>query len=291
MYFKASKVLTISIACAALSSATLLFARPSWAKVTVPVEDILSSLGQVEVPVLLPNQLPFPFLKEYPVYFNSTVNPSGYEVSFEYTQNCNLATACFIGSITAERNEQIQGSEEAQTSKIVRLADGTKGQFTDFCGAYCMANLHWQSQGVLYKVTIKNGQLEDLVQIANLAIQAGTRTQSGVSPEAARRIRFERGAIKAQVRGSLTNRQPNIYYVIRARAGQHMTVSFVPQTPPNELVTIVTVTSPSGKPSADKSAKFDANLTESGDYIIRVLRNLMASNRDTGPFILEVVIR
>lgn len=287
MYFKASQILTISI-CAALSSATLLFDRPSWANVTVPVENILSSLGQVEVPVLLPNQLPF--LKEHPVYFNSTANSSGYEVSFEYAQNCNLATACFIGSITAERNND-QGSEEAQTSKVVRLADGTQGQFTNFCGAYCMANLRWQSQGVLYKVTMKNGQLEDLVQIASSAAQAGPRTQSGVSPETARRIKFEPGATKAQVQSSLTNKQPNIYYVVKARAGQHMTVSAVPQTPPKGLATLVTVTSPSGKSSADKSAKFDAKLTESGDYVVRVFRNLMASSRDTGPFVLEVVIR
>lgn len=154
-----------------------------------------------------------------------------------------------------------------------------------------MANLHWQSQGVLYKVTIKNGQLKDLVQIANSAAQAGPRTKSGVSPETARRIKFEPGATKAQVQGSLTKKQPNVYYVIKARAGQHMTVSAVSQTPPKELVTLVTVTSPSGKPSADKSAKFDAKLTESGDYVIRVFPNLMASNRDTGPFVLEVVIR
>lgn len=247
MYFKASKALTISIACAALSSATLLFARPSWAEVAVPVENILSSLKQVEVPVLLPNHLPFPFLREYSIYFNSTVNPSGYEVSFEYTQNCNFATACFIGSIAAERNGQIQGSESAKTSKVVQLADGTKGQFTDFCGAYCMANFQWQSQGVLYTVTIKNGQLEDLVQTANLAIQAGTRTQSGVSPKTARRIRLERGTIKAQVRNELTNKQSNIYYVAKARAGQHMTVNAVPQTRLNDLATIVAVTSPSGK--------------------------------------------
>jgi hypothetical protein len=45
------------------------------------------------------------------------------------------------------------------------------------------------------------------VQIADLAIQAGIRLQSGVSPITARPIRFQSGTFEAQVQSLLTNKR------------------------------------------------------------------------------------
>jgi hypothetical protein len=87
MAFKASKLVIIFAACA-ITSTALLSAYPSWAKLPVPVKDILPSLDQVTVPVLLPDYLPLQQSKEFPIYFNTTINPSGYEVNFEFLQDC-----------------------------------------------------------------------------------------------------------------------------------------------------------------------------------------------------------
>lgn len=62
-----------------------------------------------------------------------------------------------------------------QTFKNIELAKGTKGIFFNGCGPYCTALVEWQSGGVLYRVTMKNGREENLKQIANSAIEAGRR--------------------------------------------------------------------------------------------------------------------
>ena len=67
MNFKSSKLVIISTE---LPSACL-----SWAKFPVPVEDILSSLDQLTVSVLLLNYLPFLESGELPIYFSITINP------------------------------------------------------------------------------------------------------------------------------------------------------------------------------------------------------------------------
>ena len=80
--------------------------------------------------------------------------------------------------ISAER-----GGEPAQPPirgfrsefKTIQLAGRTQGVFYNGCGASCTALVEWQYQGVLYRVTMKNGREETLVQIANSAIEAGPR--------------------------------------------------------------------------------------------------------------------
>ena len=51
------------------------------------------------------------------------------------------------------------------------------------------------------------------------------------------------------------------------------------------------VTSPSGKQDGQHGGIiFNADLTEGGDYTIRVGRNLMGTERPDGVFMLEVVV-
>ena len=107
---------------------------------------------------------------------------------------------------------------------------------------------------------------------------------------AATRIRFARGAISAQVRGRLTrDKGADALYRIGAKAGDHMIVNVIPLT--DGLATGGEVTSPSGRAEGQHGGViFNADLTETGDYTVRVTRNLMGTERADGAFILEVVI-
>lgn len=141
----------------------------------VPINQVLSPIKRkARVPIFIPSRLPFAASEK--VYFNSEVTDNGYSVSFNYTPDCQ-ATACTIGSIEAERGGQFIKPERGITKafKRVTLAGGNNGVFHNGCGAYCTASLEWKSQGVLYRVTIKNGVERDLIVIANSAIQSGRR--------------------------------------------------------------------------------------------------------------------
>lgn len=103
------------------------------------------------------------------------------------------------------------------------------------------------------------------------------------------RVRFERGAITARVKGQLTPQGAGGYYVVSARAGQHMVVHTASLTP--GLSTLAQVRYPSGKQDGEKGpVSFNQTLTETGDYYITVSVNLMAAEKRTGPFLLEVII-
>jgi len=122
-----------------------------------------------------------------------------------------------------------------------------------------------------------------------LVVPGVMAAQTGTSPKPTR-IKFMRGAISAQVRGRLTssnNRES--FYVVNAQSGDHMIVNIIPITP--GFATGGGVTSPSGKGDGQHGGViFNSDLKETGDYTIGITRNLMATNRDSGEFILEVVI-
>jgi hypothetical protein len=128
--------------------------------------------------------------------------------------------------------------------------------------------------------------------LAALALCAGLLAQApdAAGKAAGVRIRFTRGAISAQVRGQLTrNKGADALYVVGAKAGDHMIVNIIPLT--DGLATAGEVTSPSGRAEGQHGGViFNADLTETGDYRVRVTRNLMGTERADGAFILEVVI-
>ncbi|MEG4493203.1 hypothetical protein [Microcoleus sp. D3_18_C4] len=146
----------------------------SRSSISFPVREILSQIeGKTRVPIFLPSQLPF----SEKIYLKNRVETNGYSVEMGHIPNCS-STPCYIGSISAER-----GGEPAQAPprgfrsefKTIQLAGRTQGVFYNGCGASCTALVEWQYQGVLYRVTMKNGREETLVQIANSAIEAGPR--------------------------------------------------------------------------------------------------------------------
>lgn len=120
---------------------------------------------------------------------------------------------------------------------------------------------------------------------------AGGAAEPKPAPPAARRVRFEPGAICARVPGSLAPRQDSAYFVVRASQGQHMLVNLAPGPSGREFANVGVVTSPSGAQDGGKGGRvFDATLAESGDYTIRVGRNLMATRGGRAGFVLEIVV-
>jgi hypothetical protein len=120
---------------------------------------------------------------------------------------------------------------------------------------------------------------------------AAARSDAGDTPRTARRIRFARGAFSTTVQGRLDKRRPSRFFLARARAGQRMSILVTPLTRHEGVIPLVIVTSPSGTQSTEKSRRFDTASTESGDYLIRVGTNLMASNGTAGRFLLKLWIR
>lgn len=138
-----------------------------------PVREILPQLkGKTQVRIFLPSSVPF----SDKVYYKSKASANGYSVEFNYTPDCK-ATACYMGAIEAEKGGKLttKMGGDRETLKNIQLAGSTKGIFYNACGAYCTALVEWQSQGVLYRVTMKNGREEALTKIANSAIEAGVR--------------------------------------------------------------------------------------------------------------------
>ncbi|WP_254173186.1 hypothetical protein [Planktothrix pseudagardhii] len=160
--------------CSALPL-SLDFTNRAWADVPFPVAEVESSFaGKISVPLFLPESLPL----DRDIYFTAKVTPTGYNIEMSATPNCRGVTACFIGSLVAERggkrSEPTSGPR--QEYQALTLTGGIEGSFSKGCGAYCTALVEWEYQGVLYRVFMKNGDLETLQEIANRAIASGPRS-------------------------------------------------------------------------------------------------------------------
>jgi hypothetical protein len=112
--------------------------------------------------------------------------------------------------------------------------------------------------------------------------------QTGTSAKPIR-LKFMSGAISAQVRGQLSKARSEVFYVLKAKAGDHMIVNIISLTP--GFATGGEVVGPSGQGEGQHGGIiFNSDLTETGDFKIRVAHNLMAGETLNGSFILEVVI-
>jgi hypothetical protein len=91
-----------------------------------------------------------------------------------------------------------------------------------------------------------------------------------------RRISFRLGTYGSAVRGYLTPVCNQLFYVLRARAGQHMRVELASAGPGSGQVTF-----PGGGGAGGRIGTFgvifDGTLPSSGDYRIRVSESIMAA--------------
>lgn len=131
---------------------------------------ILSELkGQTELPIRLPTYIPESDGPN-PIYaLLVTANASEYQIRLAFTADCTGGNACRLGSTFAE---VIRPQSPVLTGKVIALANGITGYFTDAtCGANCSdATLTWEQNSVRYTVAIKAGKVATLVKMANSAI-------------------------------------------------------------------------------------------------------------------------
>jgi hypothetical protein len=126
------------------------------------------------------------------------------------------------------------------------------------------------------------------VLFITLVVPALVMAQSS-GRNSAQRIKFAIGAVSAQTMGQFTPANERVRYVIKAKAGDHMIVNIIPVT--KTLTMAGTIKTPSGEGDGGPGGIImNANLTESGDYVIEVFQHTMGSNLASGKFILEVVI-
>lgn len=130
--------------------------------------------GKTRVPVFLPSILPLSNTQQ--VDFDVQAGSHGYIVGMYLGKGCR-AGACYFGTIEAKRNQPFSPPSQLpqDTYRSIELAGGIRGIYFNNCGAYCTAFVEWQRLGVLYRVTRKNGRQQEVVQIANSALQAGQR--------------------------------------------------------------------------------------------------------------------
>jgi hypothetical protein len=131
-----------------------------------PANNIFRQIkGKTRVPVFLPSLLP-----------DVQAGSHGYIVAMYLGRGCRTG-ACFFGIIEAKRNEPFSPPSQLprDTYRSIELAGGFRGIYFNNCRAYCTAFVEWQRLGVLYRVTRKNGTQQEVIQIANSALQAGQR--------------------------------------------------------------------------------------------------------------------
>ncbi len=166
------KFLKLFLAIASLSF--LGFATRSLADATVPIEKALAQIqGKTQVPILIPSVVPN--MDEMYVIGEATSN--GYSLNFSFTPRCG-GTACNYAWMDVQRGGALFDAAHMNprdTLEKVELANGIHGQFANTCGSYCLATVQWQSQGVTYNATVKNGKKETAIALANSAIQGGVR--------------------------------------------------------------------------------------------------------------------
>ncbi|MEG3908343.1 hypothetical protein Q5691_00420 [Microcoleus sp. w1-18aA5] len=140
-----------------------------------PASNIFRQIkGKTRVPVFLPSRLPLSDIQQ--LDFDVQAGANGYIVGMYLGKGCR-AGACYFGTIEAKRNEPFSPPSRLpqDTYRSVELAGGFRGIYFNNCGAYCTAFVEWQRLGVLYRVTRKNARQQEVVQIANSALQAGQR--------------------------------------------------------------------------------------------------------------------
>lgn len=173
----------------ALPISAFSLSAPGWAKAPLPIDRIVPQLQQItQVEILLPDAIP----EMDRVYVNGSATTNRYDLNFDYTADCHGATACHFGGIESERQEKSSPGLDLANLKrslgardsiaTVKLADGNSGYFINTCGPYCIAAVIWQSQGMVYRLHIKNGTQAEVLELANAAIQAGVRTTATPQP-------------------------------------------------------------------------------------------------------------
>src|SRR4051812_3960726 len=115
------------------------------------------------IPARLPKALPDVGQGNERIYASpQTVEHDSYVVILAYTEDCNGASFCRLGSLQGKAAPQGRSSLHG---KPVRLAHGIRGFFGEAsCGAGCSdATVEWQQGNNIYSAGLKGAKLQDVV--------------------------------------------------------------------------------------------------------------------------------
>jgi hypothetical protein len=107
-----------------------------------------------------------------------TVENGDYDISLDYGPECLGAGACHYGSLSGKKVTSNQPEStlnfvyEADRAQKVTLAKDIEGYFVEGqCGASCDdSKLFWVYKGFQFMIGLKGGTQQDLVDLANAAI-------------------------------------------------------------------------------------------------------------------------
>jgi len=130
--------------------------------------------GKTRVAVFLPSRLPLSDIQQ--LDFDVKAGSQGYIIEMYFGKGCR-ADDCYFGTVEAKRDESVSPPSQLpnDTYRSIQLANGIRGTFFNICGHDCTAFVEWHNGGVLYRITMKNGRQQEVVQMVNSAIQAGKR--------------------------------------------------------------------------------------------------------------------
>ena len=104
-------------------------------------------------------------------------------------------------------------------------------------------------------------------------------------------IRFEQGAISNTLTGRLTPKENEHWYHFTATHQQYMVINILPLKCTSETANVGVLHIPDGTQSGNKGGIiYQGCLPESGDYRLRLARNLMATKSLTAGYKAEVMI-
>jgi hypothetical protein len=145
------------------------------ARSSFPVSQIFQQIkGKTRVPVFLPSRLPLSDIQQ--LDFDVQAGSHGYIIEMYFGKGCR-GGACYFGTVESKRDEPVSPPSQLpnDTYRSIQLANGMRGTFFNICGSYCTAFVEWRNADVLYRIKLKNGRQQELVQMVNSAIKAGKR--------------------------------------------------------------------------------------------------------------------
>lgn len=136
-------------------------------------QPILANLKkQTQVPVLLPSNL-----SEYDAsakYYANIISASAsaYKVEIAYTPDCHEATACSMGSVSAET---LGANSPPFKGDAVSLSNGVTGFYiAGHCGSSCADSImSWKDGKYRYTIAAKGAGLDLMTKLSNSAITNG----------------------------------------------------------------------------------------------------------------------
>lgn len=153
-------------------------------------QDVINAYAEVranaQIPVKLPSMVPLnaPAASGVnTIWARVRATPDEYMVSFDRAEDCTGVMECSFGSIQGTRltgneppPEQIfEHAVDPNNQKgPVTLANGIDGYFVPYEeGLYLPSTVMWEQNGVRYQAVLYMAAKEDVVAMANSAIQGG----------------------------------------------------------------------------------------------------------------------